>query len=491
LENDYPYIVAISPTADLMAFAMWWEKVYVYSIDGSLMWSVNGDFLVAIGVHKLVVFSPMGEIIYSYTFTNTYDLDISIENMIAFIPAFGDYVYVFNWTYRPIPLFTYTPETPRLGDTIVFNASQSYDPDGNITSYIWDFGDSETAEGVIVNHTYEGYGIYNVTLKVIDDKDAYGLKTLSIKIPAPPVAQYNYTPSTVLEGEPILFNALSSYDPDGEIIGYCWDFGDGTSSMEPVVNHTFMEPGVYNVSLTVTDIDGLSSSIVYEITVAPLPVLVVNVNTDSRIYIDDILYGTTSPGNPLEIKVKPMTGAINVTAVPLDSTYLMVTSMETVELSPGSTYNVDVYMPGKPRLVIGCNIECRIYINDSLEGEASPDNPLTLAMEHSETILNITATPITPGYKASTRIETLTLEPDTETTINIVLEEIKETTTTTQPSTAKQSAESTLPATQPGESPSTTPSRQQGLNILAIAAVLGVIVVIAIGMYMFKFKMRT
>jgi len=234
LENDYPYIVAISPTADLMAFAMWWEKVYVYSIDGSLMWSVNGDFLVAIGVHKLVVFSPKGEIIYSYTFTNTYDLDISIENMIAFIPAFGDYVYVFNWTYRPIPLFTYTPEMPRLGDTIVFNASLSYDPDGNITSYIWDFGDGTIAEGVIVNHT-------------------------------------------------------------------------------------FMEPGVYNVSLTVTDIDGLSSSIVYEITVAPLPV-VVNVNTDARIYIDDILYGTASPGDPLEIKIKPMTGAINVTAVPLDNT---------------------------------------------------------------------------------------------------------------------------------------------------------------------------
>jgi len=38
----------------------------------------------------------------------------------------------------------------------------------------------------------------------------------------------------------------------------------------------------------------------------------------------------------------------------------MVTSMETVELSPGSTYSVDVYMPGKPRLVIGCNIECRV-----------------------------------------------------------------------------------------------------------------------------------
>ena len=393
MENDYPYIVAISPTADLMAFAMWWEKVYVYSIDGSLMWSVNGDFLVAIGVHKLVVFSPKGEIIYSYTFTNTYDLDISIENMIAFIPAFSDYVYVFNWTYRPVPLFTYTPEMPRLGDTIVFNASLSYDPDGNITSYIWDFGDGTIAEGVIVNHT-------------------------------------------------------------------------------------FMEPGVYNISLTVTDIDGLSSSIVYEITVAPLPV-VVNVNTDARIYIDNILYGTASPGDPLEIKIKPMTGAINVTAVPLDNTYLMVTSMETVELSPGSTYSVDVYMPGKPRLVIGCNIECRVYINGSLEGEASPDNPLTLAMEHSETILNITATQITPGYKASTRIETLTLEPDTETTINIVLEEIEETTTTTQPSTAKQSVESTLLATQPGESPSTTPSRQQGLNILAMVAVLGVIVVIA------------
>ncbi|MBF0253659.1 MAG: PKD domain-containing protein [Candidatus Omnitrophica bacterium] len=53
------------------------------------------------------------------------------------------------------------------------------------------------------------------------------------------------------------FDARSSYDPDNQNLTYRWDFGDGTSSTEPVVGHTYAKAGDYMVTLTVTDDSGL------------------------------------------------------------------------------------------------------------------------------------------------------------------------------------------------------------------------------------------
>ncbi len=52
---------------------------------------------------------------------------------------------------------------------ITFNGSGSYDTDGTITSYEWDFGNGENETGMIVEHTYEESGEYNVILTVTDN----------------------------------------------------------------------------------------------------------------------------------------------------------------------------------------------------------------------------------------------------------------------------------------------------------------------------------
>jgi PKD repeat protein len=53
----------------------------------------------------------------------------------------------------------------------------------------------------------------------------------------------------------------NSYDPDGFIVSWLWDFGDGNTSTEQNPIHTYIVPGSYTVTLTVTDDDGASSSI--------------------------------------------------------------------------------------------------------------------------------------------------------------------------------------------------------------------------------------
>ncbi|WP_456486561.1 NosD domain-containing protein, partial [Candidatus Alkanophaga liquidiphilum] len=66
----------------------------------------------------------------------------------------------------PIANFTYYPEKPVVNQSVTFDASSSYDPDGTIVSYEWDFGDGTTASGVVVTHAYSAAGSYTVTLTV-------------------------------------------------------------------------------------------------------------------------------------------------------------------------------------------------------------------------------------------------------------------------------------------------------------------------------------
>jgi hypothetical protein len=58
--------------------------------------------------------------------------------------------------------------------------------------------------------------------------------------------------------EEIIFDASNSYDLEGAIELYHWDFGDGASKDEVIVNHSYTEKGIYKVTLTVTDKDGKS-----------------------------------------------------------------------------------------------------------------------------------------------------------------------------------------------------------------------------------------
>jgi len=163
----------------------------------------------------------------------------------------------------PIASFTESAETVSSGESIHFDASESHDPDGSIISHLWDFGDGNTALGVEVDHAYEDDGVYYVTLTVIDDDGATGSSTSTKTVSnRPPVALFTENATTVRKGEVIHFDASASHDPDGTIVDYFWDFGDETNATGMMSTHAYSEDGNYTVTLTVTDDDGASSSLV-------------------------------------------------------------------------------------------------------------------------------------------------------------------------------------------------------------------------------------
>lgn len=65
---------------------------------------------------------------------------------------------------------------------IPFHAIESFDPDGELQRYLWDFGDGETAEGVSVEHTYRKSGDYVVSLTVTDDIGETRTQTLDMNV---------------------------------------------------------------------------------------------------------------------------------------------------------------------------------------------------------------------------------------------------------------------------------------------------------------------
>lgn len=72
--------------------------------------------------------------------------------------------------------------------------------------------------------------------------------------------------------ETILFNGSNSFDPDGVIVSYYWDFGDETNTTEinATATHQYIEVGTYNVTITVTDDDGLTDTNTTKVTITPL-----------------------------------------------------------------------------------------------------------------------------------------------------------------------------------------------------------------------------
>ncbi|MCC5848336.1 MAG: PKD domain-containing protein [Verrucomicrobia bacterium] len=158
---------------------------------------------------------------------------------------------------------------------LTFNASGSSDPDGNIVSYEWDFGDGATASGgTSRSHTYTREGQFVATVTVTDDQGARNSAAWVVTVGANPTLKKPYayirsnrvsgTPNTVFE-----VDGSRSWDEDGQIVGYEWRMGDDVLGTGPVMELHFDEPGAYELFLTVTDNDGLTHTNVVDIHIYP------------------------------------------------------------------------------------------------------------------------------------------------------------------------------------------------------------------------------
>jgi PKD repeat protein len=159
------------------------------------------------------------------------------------------------------------PYTGTAGTSLSFSGGGSSDAQGQSLTYAWNFGDSTTGTGVAPTHTYAAAGTYSVMLKVTDASGLTGSASAAVTIaPAPPVANAG-GPYLGIEGTALTFNASGSTDPQGEVLTYAWNFGDGNTGTGVSPSHTYTALGTYTVKLTVTNTSNLSATATAQIIV--------------------------------------------------------------------------------------------------------------------------------------------------------------------------------------------------------------------------------
>ncbi len=168
------------------------------------------------------------------------------------------------------PTAAFTSSVNGLG--VAFDATGSADADGTIASYDWDFGDGTPhGTGVTPTHNYAATGSYTVILVVTDNVGASASATHSVSVVKPnlpPTASFTASVSNLA----LTVNAAASTD-DGTIVGYAWNFGDGTSGTGVSASHSYAAAGPYTVALTVTDDGGLTNTTSKSVTATAPPVV--------------------------------------------------------------------------------------------------------------------------------------------------------------------------------------------------------------------------
>ena len=161
----------------------------------------------------------------------------------------------------PTASFTLDPSSGTAPLAISFDASASSDPDGDPLTYSWNFGDGDTANGQVVNHTYTTVGSFTAVLIVNDGNGGNDTHSATVTVNGsggnnPPTASFILTPSAGTAPLAVSFDASASSDPDGDPLTYSWDFGDGNSGSGSVVSHTYTATGSFTTVLTLDDGNG-------------------------------------------------------------------------------------------------------------------------------------------------------------------------------------------------------------------------------------------
>jgi PKD repeat protein len=228
-------------------------------------WDFDGD-----GTFDLERFLPSAD--HTYTSSGSYTVELRVTDNDGATDSATKTLTVGAANQPPQASFTFTPGNPVTGQSVSFDASASTDPDGQITSYSWDFGDGSSGSGESVTHSYQASGSYTVNLTVTDNNGTSDVESKTIGVETanqPPVASFIFSPGQPSVDQIISFDASGSEDPDGRITSYSWDFGDGEGGSGMKINHSYRNPGDIEVTLTVTDNESASSPITKTVKVRP------------------------------------------------------------------------------------------------------------------------------------------------------------------------------------------------------------------------------
>ncbi len=202
--------------------------------------------------------------VHTYTSLGTVMVELTVVDHFGRSDSAVREVQVVN--LDPLCDFTCSPVRPLPGEVVQFQ-DLSTDLDGEVVSWLWDFGDGSSSVTPSPTHTFIDEGDFLVSLTVRDAEDAVTAVARWLAVGNdPPTADFSWSPASVTTVVDAQFTS-QSLDPDGTIVSWTWDFGDGGSGSGPVVDHRYSALGTYTVVLLVTDDNGATASVSKEMSV--------------------------------------------------------------------------------------------------------------------------------------------------------------------------------------------------------------------------------
>ena len=263
-------------------------------------------------------------------------------------------------------------------------------------TFAWDLdndGVFDDANGPTPSFTWTEQGTYQIALKVSDGLlSATDTATVTVQDGAP-TAEFTWASSggggdvapPPTEGIPVNFTDLST-TPVDPIVAWAWDFGGAGTSALQNPSFTFLDGGVYAVTLTVTDADGSTASVSHDVTVADIPPTANNdtarvPQNGGAASIKVLLNDTWLPGPPDVLTIVGKTdgtrGIVAITGGGTGLTYQPTTKYLGADtftytiadghgLTSTATVNVTIYLPGDANYDCTVNVMDLIYVRNRI-----------------------------------------------------------------------------------------------------------------------------
>lgn len=204
---------------------------------------------------------------YVFTSDGLYDVELIVTNVFGCRDTSLQTV-----TVLPQPLSGFTNTTVCAGQTVQFTDTSFGFPN----TWFWDFADGspiDNSQNPI--HTFAIGGTYIISL--ISGNSSGCFDTTLVPVTVFTVPTPDFSADTVC-----LFNITHFIDLSTDAVAlqnWYWDFDDGNNSFSQNPTYIFQNPGVYNVSLTITNINGCDSSVIIPVLVNDIPVAAFTADT--------------------------------------------------------------------------------------------------------------------------------------------------------------------------------------------------------------------
>ncbi len=256
LGNRWPVAMAFgTPTSGDVPHTIGFTAAGSNDPDGSIagyLWDF-GDGTSGTGANPAHVYNTVGEYLVELTVTD--NLGASTSNTVR--------VVVTPVNQPPVAVAAADRTSGQAPLSVIYQAAGSYDPDDGIWQWFWEFGDGGTYYGGTAYHTYSSAGTWLTTLTVSDHRGGSSIATIPITVGAPnqpPTAIASANPVVGISPQSVSFSSAGSSDPDGTIVSYLWNFGDGETSSEANPTHVYALGGLFQAILTVSYNEGGSGT---------------------------------------------------------------------------------------------------------------------------------------------------------------------------------------------------------------------------------------